>query len=312
MTSLEILKLLTTDVFSWMLLGVVLTWVGIFTQKRIQFFLKKVVINFLFPCLILEKILLNLVLVDIPNIALLFGGALIMFLGSCFISSFWVPHTVKDPPTVNSMMLCNTFHNYGFMVFPICLSLLGEKGLALTLIYSFTGDALLWSLGIYLVQRKPGIRVSGKGIITPPAIAVCLSVFLALAEAPKFIPSQIFSILHYPALLTIPMALIASGGIFFISLSSINKKDLPIKEISLSLISRMIFLPILWLFCISLFLPESMAKSILSIEAIMPASVVIVALVTIYGGNQKFAVLFSLITNMIAIITIPLYLKFIL
>ncbi|MFC1585918.1 AEC family transporter [Fibrobacterota bacterium] len=310
MTSWQILKILTVDIFSWMALGMVLARLGFFSIQHIQFVLRKVVINMLFPCLILEKILINLNISDTLNMAMLFAGALVMFLGSCCISFLWVPRIAGNRESENTMLLCNTFQNYGFMVFPLALNLLGEKGLALALIYSLTGDALLWSLGIYLLQRMPGAKIKWKEIITPPAVTVLVSVVLALAGVPGHIPGQIFTLLHYPALLTVPLAIICSGGIFFHTLKGMGKRDFPVKEISFSLTSRMLVLPLLWIGVISMLVPQSLAKSILYIEAVMPASVVITALVAIYGGDRKYAVLFSLLTVLLSILTVPLYLSF--
>jgi predicted permease len=311
MTSWEILKVLTTDILSWMVLGIVLAWLKLLPKERIQFLHRKVVINVLFPCLILEKILKNLELSDGYNMALLFGGALVMFFGSFALSYLWVPKVARDRPMENSMLLCNTFQNYGFMVFPLALHFFGEKGLALSLIFTLTYDALLWSAGIYMLIRKPGAAVNWREIMNPPAVTVCIAVILALTGFPKIIPAQVYTVLHLPAMFTIPLALIGSGGIFFHSLTGIKWQDIPVREIASSLVSRMLFLPLFWMGIIAFMVPDSMARSILHIEAVMPAAVVPVVLVAIYGGNQRYAVLFILLTHIISIITVPLYLSLI-
>ncbi|MBF0431594.1 MAG: AEC family transporter [Fibrobacteria bacterium] len=308
MTSFEIFKIILLNIFSYMALGFLAAWLGIFSQPRIQFVMRKVVINFLFPCLVADKILKNLEITDFTNAIILFIGALVMFIGNWLIVRLWIPRVAQDRITENTMLHCNTFHNYGFMVFPLVIAFLGDKALALTLIYTLTGDGLLWSFGIYLLQRDPNSKVKWKEIITPPAIAVVVSVFLAFTGLSQFIPREIFFLSYYPALIAVPVALVGAGGIFYHAFSGIKLERLPIKELAYSLLSRMILLPLFWSVVIYFCIPVYPARQILFFEAIMPASVVMVALVAIYHGNKQYAVVFSLATILFSIVTIPFYL----
>jgi predicted permease len=234
-----------------------------------------------------------------------------MFFGSSALTYLWVSKVARDRPTENAMLLCNTFQNYGFMVFPLALHFFGEKGLALSLIFTLTYDGLLWSAGIYMLIRKPGAAINWREIITPPAVTVCIAVILALIGLPRIIPAQVYTVLHFPAMFTIPLALIGSGGIFFHSLIGIKWQDIPVREVASSLVSRMLFLPLFWMGIIAFMVPDSMARSILYIEAVMPAAVVPVVLVAIYGGNQRYSVIFVILTHLAAVLTIPVYLSII-
>jgi predicted permease len=191
------------------------------------------------------------------------------------------------------------------------LSLLGDKALALALVYTLTGDALLWSFGIYILQRVPNSKIRWREVISPPAIAVVLSVLLAFAGLPRHLPEGFFTCLHYPALLTVPLGLFCAGGVYFHALRQVQLKDLPFRQIGYSTISRIIFLPCFWICIVLLTVPVSVARKIFFIEAVMPTSVVTVALVAIYGGNHRFAVLYAVLTNIISIVSVPLYMSFI-
>ena len=70
----------------------------------------------------------------------------------------------------------------------------------------------------------------------------------------------------------------------------------------------MLFLPLFWIGATALMVPLSIARNIFFIQAAMPCSVVAVAMISIYGGDRRFAVLFGLLTILLSVITIPLYL----
>jgi len=307
MSAIDIFTLLCTHVFFWMSLGFIIARREWISPSRLQWFMKKVVINILFPILMLEKILQNLVLSDLKSLFLLSGGAIFMIFFSWGITGLWVKKVCSGDEMVRSVWFCNSFHNYGFIAYPLISHLLGDKALALIFLFTFTTEALIWSFGIVILTKKQS-GTKWKEILNVPFLTIIMAVSIALSGGAKPLPPVFFQGLHYPGLLAIPLALICVGGVFYFSMKEIRWNQLPLRALLFSLMSRTVVLPLLWI-AISLYiLPQSTAGLLLCIEAIMPASVGIVVIISIYGGDQKFAAIFSFLSNLVAIITIPIYL----
>ncbi len=309
--ALNVFQLLIIHVFSWLCLGMALNFFTILPAAWFRAGLRYVVLYFLVPCFMFEKILNQMDYSDSINVLYLSAAAVIMVLGACLITWAQLRWLTRQKGMHGSILLCGSFNNYGFIVYPLVLNMFGEKALALTFSFTLPTDALLWSLGIYLLQNNKKDGVKWREVFSPPFIVFMISLGLAFGGARSHMPDVIFSILKFPGYLTIPTALICIGGLFYESFRGSSARVHCAGEVLRTLLTRTVILPLIWVVIIGLFIHHSPVREILLIEAIMPASMGTVALISIYGGHQVFGVIYSSLSNIISIITIPLYWAFI-
>jgi len=202
-------------------------------------------------------------------------------------------------------LLSGSFHNYGFIIFPLALSMFGAKAMSYAFAFAVTCDALFWSYGVYLINSEKFSEVPIKEVISPPFLAVLFSITLVATGVSPNVPVFLLDILYYPAKIAIPVALICIGGVFYYSFSGIKKENLHLRELGINYGFRHLIFPVIWVLLASMLPVSELTKKIFYLEAIMPASVGIVVMVALYEGDEKFTVFFSTTSNLFAVATIP-------
>ncbi len=306
MTSWEIITTLCLNVFSWMLLGFFSVSFFSIPVKTLRVMLKRGYIGFLLPLLIGRNILIHINWDDLHSLLYLALGAFIMVTVSTAISFFTAKLKKLPQPQIKTFVLMTGFHNYALMAFPIIQSLFPPKYLALLFFFTFICDALFWSLGVFILQ-KPSIKnIPWKEIFNPPfsAILICLPLTLFL---PYDLPSWAITATHIPAMITLPFGLFCFGAILQPALKGLHWKDMTGPSMFYSYLLRSLILPILWVAVIAFFLNPGTVSKILLVEAVMPASIGTIALVTLYGGDSKLISLYCMSSNLFSAITLPIY-----
>ena len=324
LSTADLALLLLEKVFAFMALGALFARFGFYTPAVTRFVLRNFVVRLLLPLLIFEKVVGTLSTRDAAGMALSFGGALAMVFGASALARLsWVIIASRREPagvpnttarearnrSKRSFVLVNSFHNYGFIAYPLILELYGSGGLALAFVFALTCDALFWSYGVSVIDGHARVRWSE--VINPPFVTVLLSVTLAFWGLRERIPGQLstflFRDLGVITAITIPLALSTVGGAFFHSLRTVRGRPPDTVGIVLSVLLRALVLPAFFL-TLFLLLPPTPARSVLLVEAVMPASIGVVILSALYDGDHAFIVIVSVISNLLGLLTIPLYL----
>lgn len=325
----DLALLLVKKVFLFMAIGAVLARLGLYTPRVTSFVLRNLVVRLLLPLLIFEKVVGGLTVNDASGMALCFSGALAMIFGASGVAQITRrlipvrPSSELNAPAVipagggspagplerarRSFALVNSFHNYGFIVYPLVLELYGAPGLSLAFVFALTCDALFWSYGVALIDNSARIRWAE--ILNPPFVTMLVSVSLAFLGLKGRLPANVLESLGQIGVITIPLALSTVGGAFYYSLQSVRGRSFDVRSISVSLALRALVLPVLFVTPVLLFLGPSLARNVLVVEAVMPASIGVVILSALYDGDHAFIVTVSGLSNVLAVVTIPLYLS---
>lgn len=310
MSAFDLFELLVTKVYVFVAIGALLAAVGVYSTARIQWIIKQLVVNTLLPLLIAEKVLGHLNLADVNGVLFAFAGGVSMILLSAVLVRLLLPWLGGTSENLSSLMLGNTFHNYSFIPFPLALALLGEKALSFAFVFALACDGLFWSFGVFLIQHKPGQpgRIRWSKVITPPFVVMLLSLGLAFSGVNAFIPKVVYKYSSYLTQITIPLAISTIGGVFYHSFKNISWNELQLPAIFKSLALRQLILPAFWALLFYFVMPSDLVRKVAVIEAIMPASIGVVLLGALYGGDSHFLVSFSTVSNLVSILSVPLYL----
>lgn len=314
MTTTGLVQLLLVNVFSYMALGYILGRMSLVSMSQIRFVLKWVVVFFLFPVLIFQNTIEYLDLRNIYQAVIMFFAALIMVLGSHqLVRLLYVMGSYKVERRV--FILGGSIHNYGFAVYPLVLGVLGNEALPMTFVFIITCDALFWAFGGFILSGddRSNKKIPLSQIISPPLVALVLAVLIVALEIHVFIPGELLEILSYPGKAAIPGALTCIGGIVYFSLNdSIGENKLHKAGLVSLLCFRNLCIPILWLGLLYFIPIENNLKAIIGIEAVMPSSIGIIFLARMYDADTRFTSIFSIISNALSVISVPVLLGFML
>lgn len=305
-----IVQVLAKSVFLYIAVGFVLAYFLPLKRESVLFFLKKVVVGFLLPCLIFEKVISH---IDFSQglgiLAYSIASALMIFF-AFGINKLFLKYCFKGLPTTG-LPLMLTFPNFGFIAFPVILHFLGPQALAYSFVYVITCDALLWSFGVSIaIPKEQKQKIIWYKIFPMPFWALVTSMLLVYLNWDIHLPKQFLYGIDTLGKTAIPLALTCTGALFGFQQKEVEGAKALLKPLLRALAIRSIFWPVFWSVVFLTFLPPGNFRSILMIQGIMPSSVVAVAIISMYHKESKLSVLFCMWSNLLALLTLPFYLFF--
>lgn len=222
--------------------------------------------------------------------------------------------------TANVYKMHSMFGNVIYLAFPLLSSLYGDDGLFYAVIFGIANDTLLWTLGIFLVNKreKTSLKENLKRLINSNTIALCLGLTVLIiktifGQSVYNIPyisqasSFIYDSFHLLGSTTFPLSMLFIGLI--LSEIKIEKLSDLIKRVHIFILSlsRLILVPVLatlLLVAIGRFI-DPVAKYVIILELAMPCGTIVPALAAEYGSDYKSATENVFITTVLGIFTLP-------
>jgi len=215
------------------------------------------------------------------------------------------------------------FGNVGYLALPLFKSIFGEKGLVYAVFFVIVHDTLVWTLGVYLLNKHKGSRWKEnlKHLFNANMVSFALGLFFALINLQNFVNENAGVKLIYNTLFNtlnplgnITLALI----MLFIGLtlagSSMGSISGLIKKYPTFILA---FFKLLLIPCIAFVVLFTLGKEldpfvrvIVVLELAMPCATIIPALAAQYGSDHNFAADNVIITTIFSMITLPLVLYF--
>ncbi len=257
---------------------------------------------------------------NISNIVWIYVLGLIFMMISFALGSFLCRVMQLEGATANVYKMHSMFGNVIYLAFPLLSSLYGDDGLFYAVIFGIANDTLLWTLGIFLVNKreKASVKENLKRLINSNTIALCLGLSVLViktifGQSVYNIPyiSQtsgfIYDSFHLLGSTTFPLSMLFIGLI--LSEIKIEKLSDLIKRVHIFILSlfRLILVPVLatlLLVVIGRFI-DPVAKYVIILELAMPCGTIVPALAAEYGSDYKSATENVFVTTVIGIFTLP-------
>ncbi len=275
--------------------------------------------NFIYPAAVFASLVGNFTLKGIVSRWTLPAGTLlIMGLGflAGMIALFFLK---KNTPGERRMFHFQcTVNNYVFLPLPLIMQAYGNAGVGLLSLSTIGSEIAVWTFGVVAISGGFHLKQL-KNLLNMPMIAVALSiVVLALREylpwkpAPGSLPAEIGTTLMGTTQSfgagTVAIAMIVAGS----RMMELDCKSLR-RGLQLFLVPmRLLIVPALCLAVIYALPFDAEARNILAILAVMPSSVASVALSDFFSAATETAAASVLLTNLIGILTIPLWMAILL
>ena len=258
---------------------------------------------------------------NISNIIWVYALGIIFMLFSFALGSFLCKVLKLEGATANVYKMHSMFGNVIYLAFPLLSSLYGEDGLFYAVIFGIANDTLLWTLGIFLVNKheKTSLRQNLKRFINGNTIALCLGLIVLIVktvfgQSVYNIPfmsktsSFIYDSFHLLGSTTFPLSMLFIGLI--LSEIKIEKVSDLIKRVHIFILSlfKLILVPVLatlLLIVIGRFI-DPVAKYVIILELAMPCGTIVPALAAEYGSDYKSATENVFVTTVLGIFTLPL------
>ncbi len=238
---------------------------------------------------------------------ILIASGLIAYIGMQYISRILAkPFGVPEGCRGVWAFSC-AYNNCGFMGFPITLALLGQEGLALSVMLVIAFNLTVYSFGaIAIAGDRPDHKAEGlslKGIIFSMVnIATVLSLIFYFGGLK--LPEMLISPITHLSNITTPLSMIITG----MALAHSRGMELLTDKFAwLSALMRLVVYPVV--ICLILkvipFGSSPLAGAVFVLIMAMPAASNTVMLCEVYHGNIDFAAKVMFIQNLLCIATIP-------
>lgn len=226
---------------------------------------------------------------------------------------------IKDA-TANIYKMHSMFGNVIFLAYPLLGSLFGDDGLFYSVIFGIANDTLLWTLGIFLVNKhkKTDAKENLKHLINGNTIALCLGLIVMFAK--MFLGKSVNNIPYVHEV----------SGFLFDTFNSLGTTTFPLSMLFIGLILseikieklsdfknrahilvlalfKLIIVPILALVLLLVTVRslDPIAKYVIVLELAMPCGTIVPALAAEYESDYRSATENVFVTTILGIVTIP-------
>jgi predicted permease len=307
-TSYWQIMLLVIPVFSLMALGVVLRRVRWMTAEADQSLLK-LVVNILYPCLILENAHSNPALREWGNLAwapLVGFGTVTLGMGVCYYAARLLGFTVGTG--LRTFAFSAGIYNYSYITVPLMTALFGRESLGVLFVHNVGVEVAIWIVGV-LVLSGQSLWDGWRKLVSPPVVALVLAVSLNLSGLGDRLPGVVLTAVHALAVCAIPMGLVLSGATMAEHLFD-RPRELFEARTALAAVGLRLGLLALLFMLLARYGPfTAELRQVIVVQAPMPAAFLPIVLVKYYGGHQLTAVRVVLATVAASLVLIPWWLQ---
>jgi len=232
-----------------------------------------------------------IVLVEVFVIGVLFG------LANLVAKLFHLPPATK---TIHTLM--STFGNVVFLGYPLITALFGQEGLFYAIVYALVNDGFLWTAGVYMLAKSGAgdAKASFKKLINPNTVAFLVALIMLACgiKLPDVIHEPLAKVGSMTTWLAMLFIGITLGGI---PLRGIYKKA----SIYFIVLVKMLLVPAILIFILSLFPIDRMLLSVLILQVAMPVQTIITVMAGEYHSDYQYAAECVFITTVASLVTLP-------
>lgn len=270
--------------------------------------LLRVIVNLLYPCLILDTILGNRALEKLGNVLLApVVGFTTVVLGYALCHIAAPLFGVTDPRQRRTFAFTTGIYNYGYLALPIAQTRFGTETSGVVFIHNLGVEIALWTVGIMVISGA-GRSGGWRQILNGPVIAILSAAALHFAGARWWMPPVALSAIHSLGATALPLGLILTGATFADHMRDLSSGSRAATTLGACLL-RLGVLPLLML-ALARWLPCPIElRHVILIQAAMPCAVIPVILSKHYGGDPAASLRIILYTSAFGLLTIPFWLQ---
>ncbi len=277
-------------------------WVTAESEKSIM----RLVVNLLYPSLIFHFILGNeslregWILLEAGLIGFLFvaAGCALAYVGARAFR-------IRDARERRTFACTVGTYNFGYLAIPLATLLFSQETIGVMLVVNVGVEFGIWTIGVLTLTGKLD-RNSLRRALSPPVLAMLVAVPLNLTGLGSHLPGFFLDLVTMLGNCAIPIGLLLIGVTFRSLLKSSDVFRDPRYTLGACAL-RLGIMPPLMLTTAWLLPLNPLLAQVILIHAAMPCAVFSVVLSKYYGGSGRVALATVLSSNIVALITIPLW-----
>ncbi|SDY66787.1 hypothetical protein SAMN05660462_00603 [Proteiniborus ethanoligenes] len=294
----------TMILFMLILIGFAIKKKNVVTDQMLKD-LSGLIMNITLPALIMTSMSYKFSMDMFNNAVMIFGYGAISYAFAIIFAFVFNKIFKTEEPEKGVYSFLIVFPNTAFMGFPILNAIYGETGIFYGAVYNILFNIIMWTLGVkYLTahsklkDRKESML---KDFLNPGMVSIFIGILFFLA--PFEIPEIINSPLKLLGDTTTPLAMLVSGGM----LANIKGTEvLKNKKLYIVTVLRLLTMPILMLFLLSMLPMPEIIRGALVVLSGMPSAMNTAIFATKYNSNSKLASQGVFITTLLNMISAPL------
>lgn len=297
-------------VFAVMGVGFLLRRVNWLTEESDQS-LMRVTINALIPCLVIDSVINNQSLRE-PGTVLL-APLVGFFTVLAGIGLAWICRRLvgaNDPLAGRTFAYCTGIYNYCYVPLPLALLLFKDRPetVGVLFVHNVGVEIAFWTLGLMLLSGAT-VKEGWKKAINAPVISIVVGLALNYTNGGQWVPGFLLTTAHMLGQCAFPMGILLIGAVISDECRGFRGAAGWRVMIGASLI-RLGLLPLLFLLLAKNLSCSAELKSVIILEAAMPAAVFPIVISKHYGGDVNTALRVVLGTSIMGLVTIPLWIRF--
>ena len=254
---------------------------------------------------IVAKITFNKELLLMMGVVALIGG---VYTFATFFLSKPITAMEKEEKTKGMMRFCSVFSNNGFLGIPLAMAVFGAGSeLMVVIILNIITNILMYTLGIYLVSGDKKAISFKKAFLNPVLIAFIIGVGLNLLKVKSYVPEVVDYSAHFSNLVT-PISMIILG----MKLGTVKFTAL-FKSWKMYYVAalKLVVFPLI---IVAIAFLVKMVWSVIDMAVVLgvfiafatPTAGLASTFSDNYDGDTESAVVFTLGTTVLSVLTIPL------
>lgn len=270
--------------------------------------LLRIIVNLLYPCLILDTILGNPALAKAGNVLLApvvgFGTVALGYWFSWFAAPIF---RVGDERQRRTFAFTTGIYNYGYLALPIAQTRFGAETSGVLFIHNVGVEVALWTVGI-MVLSGVAQGAGWRQIVNGPFVAILGAAALHFAGARVWMPGVVMDVAHRLGATAIPLGVLLTGATYADHMRDLSTGSRLSTTVG-ACVLRLGVLP-LFMLALAVWLPCPIElRRVMVIQAAMPCAMVPVILAKHYGGDPAAALRIVLATSALGLLTIPFWLQ---
>ncbi len=302
------LLLLILPVFALMGLGMGLRRVGWLTAEA-DASLLRLVVNFLYPCIIFENVHANPALRDPANLAwgpfmgfATMAGGIVL----CRQAARWFGFEVGTG--LRTFAFTAGIYNYAYITVPMMTALFGAGSLGVLFAFNVGAEAAIWIVGVMILAGRSW-REGWRQLLSPPVLALFVAVGVNLSGLGAHVPALLLNVVRPLSACAIPMGLILSGATMAEHFFGRPAELFEARTAIAAVVMRLGVMTVLLLLLARYGPFTADLRHVIMVQAAMPAGFLPIVLVKHYGGHLLTAVRIVLATVIASILLTPLWLR---
>jgi len=294
-------------VFGALILGALLRRTGLL-RREADASLTRMVFNIFYPALVFDHVAGNpslqsggrIALIPLLGFALVAGGFALGY-GASRLAG------LKTRPQRGSFALTTGIYNYGFIPIPLIMALFRDSEGALGVLFVLTlgVEVAIWTVGVMMLSGAT-LRESLRKVFNAPLVSIVGSMALNLSGLNHAIPDWVGRFAELLGGCSIPLGLMLAGAALSDALGEVRWLG-AWRPVVIACALRLALIPAVFLLLARFAAGSTELRQVLVVAAAMPSGLFPAVIARHYGGDAPTALLVIVSTNLVGIITMPLW-----